>query len=86
MQSEIEQFDIHSNNFVRGDFDFELQTLWMHMTGEVMAILAPFLAFATTYITTKAHNMLALKLDLRFQISGCGEKFCRKGKSHINGG
>jgi hypothetical protein len=27
-----------------------------------------------------------LKLDLRFQISGCGEKFCRKGKSHINGG
>jgi hypothetical protein len=49
MQSEIEQFDIGSNNFVKGDFDFELQTLWMHMMGEVMAILAPFLAFATTY-------------------------------------
>ncbi len=27
MQSEIEQFDINSNKFVRGDFDYELQAL-----------------------------------------------------------
>jgi hypothetical protein len=86
MQSEIEQCDIDSNNFVKGDFDFELQTLSMHMMGEVMVVLAPFLAFATTYITTKAHNMLVLMLDPRFQISRCGEGFCRKGKSHIDSG
>jgi len=86
MQSEIEQSNIGSNKFVKGDLDFEMQTLWMHMMGEAMAILVPFLAFATTYITTKAHNMLALMLDPHFQISRCGERFCRKGKSHINGG
>jgi hypothetical protein len=37
------------------------------MIVEVMAILAPFLSFATTYIPSKAHNMLALMLDMCFK-------------------
>jgi hypothetical protein len=34
MQSEIEQFDVSFNIFVRGDFDYELQALWLHMMGK----------------------------------------------------
>jgi len=37
------------------------------MMGEVMPILTPFFAFSSTYITTKAHNMLTLMLDLHFK-------------------
>jgi hypothetical protein len=39
----------------------------MRMMGEVMVILTPFFAFASTYVTTKSHNMLALMLDLHFK-------------------
>jgi hypothetical protein len=49
---------------MKGDFDFELQTLHMRMMGEVMVVLVPFFTFASTYITTKAHNMLVLMFDL----------------------
>ncbi len=38
MQSEIEQFNINSNNFVRQDFEYELQALCMQMMGEVMVV------------------------------------------------
>jgi hypothetical protein len=48
-------------------FDSKLQALWMCMMGEVMPILTPFFAFSSTYITTKAHNMLTLMLDLHFK-------------------
>jgi hypothetical protein len=34
---------------------------------EMMAILTPFLSFATTYIPSNAHNMFALMLDLHFK-------------------
>jgi hypothetical protein len=37
------------------------------MMGEVMVVMVPFFAFASTYIATKAHNMLALMLDLHFK-------------------
>jgi hypothetical protein len=37
------------------------------MMVEVMAILAPFLSFATTYTPSKAHNMLTLMLGLHFK-------------------
>jgi len=59
MQNEIENFEITSINFVMKDFEFELQSLCMHMTAKVHAILAPFLAFASTYSANKAFNMLA---------------------------
>jgi hypothetical protein len=37
------------------------------MMVEMMAVLVPFLSFATTYIPKKAHNMLALMLDPHFK-------------------
>ncbi len=58
----------------------------MRMMGEVMAILAPFLAFAYTYIVTKAHDMLTLTLDLCFKSLDVVKGFVGKGKSHTNGG
>jgi hypothetical protein len=63
MQNEIENFEITSINFVRKNFGFKLQSLCMHMTTKVHAILVPFLAFASTYYANKAYNMLALMLD-----------------------
>jgi hypothetical protein len=39
----------------------------MHMMGEIMVVLAPFFTFASTYIATKAHNMLTLMQDLCFK-------------------
>jgi len=39
----------------------------MRMMGEIMVVLAPFFTFASTYITTKAHNMLTLMQDLCFK-------------------
>jgi hypothetical protein len=48
---------------VKGDFEAELQTFHMHMMGEVLVALVPFLAFAYAYNLSKAHNMLALMLD-----------------------
>jgi hypothetical protein len=37
------------------------------MMVEVQATLAPFLAFASNYNASKAHNMLALMLDPHFK-------------------
>jgi len=37
------------------------------MMGQVLNALGPFLAFSESYITTKAHNMLAIMLDLHFK-------------------
>ncbi len=37
------------------------------MMGEVMPIQTPSFAFSSTYITTKAHNILTLMLDLHFK-------------------
>jgi hypothetical protein len=65
---------------VKGDFDSELQALRMRIMGEIMAILTPFFAFASTYITTKAHNMLALMLDLHFKSLDVVKGFVGKAK------
>ncbi len=48
---------------MKGDFEFKLEALWVCTMVEVQATLAPFLAFASTYNASKAHNMLALMLD-----------------------
>jgi hypothetical protein len=42
---------------------------------EVMEILVFFLSFATTYTFNKAHNMLALMLDLHFKCLGVVKTF-----------
>ncbi len=65
---------------MKGDFDFELQALWIHMMGETMAMIAPFLAFSSTYITTKAHNMLTLMLDSHFKSLDVAKGFVGKEK------
>jgi hypothetical protein len=52
---------------VKGDFESKLQALWVCMMVKVQAALAPFLAFASTYNASKAHNMLALMLDPHFK-------------------
>ncbi len=68
MQNEIEILkSLPYINFVRKDFEFELQLLCMHMTTKVHAILAPFLAFASTYSVNKVYNMLAWMLDPHFK-------------------
>ncbi len=52
---------------MRGDFEYELGALHIQMMVEFKVIFAPFLAFAFTYITIKAHNTLVLMLDPRFK-------------------
>jgi len=37
------------------------------MMGEVLVVLATFLAFSYAYSSSKAHNMLALMLDSQFK-------------------
>jgi len=80
MQSEIEQSDVSFNIFGKGDFDYELQALWMHMMGEVMVLLVPYFTFASTYIATKAHNMLTLMQDLCFKFLNVMKGFVGKAK------
>ncbi len=63
MQNEIQHFETTSSNFVKGDFEFKLQTFCMHVMGEILVILAPFLTFASTYNSNKVQNMLALLLN-----------------------
>jgi hypothetical protein len=67
MQMEIQQSETTSNNFIKGDFEFELQALHLRVMAKVMVVLAPFLSFATTCTLSKAHNMLALMLDSCFK-------------------
>jgi hypothetical protein len=67
MQNQIQQSKITPFNFVKGDFEYELGALRVCMMVEVLAILALFLAFASTYNANKVHNMLALMLDPRFK-------------------
>ncbi len=55
VQNEMEQFEIISFNFVKGDFESELGALRIRMMEEIKVVLAPFLAFAFTYIDVKAH-------------------------------
>jgi hypothetical protein len=50
------------------------------MMGEVMAIIAPFLAFSATYITTKAHNMITLMLNPCFKSLDVAKGFVGKEK------
>jgi hypothetical protein len=44
---------------VKRDFENELGALLVRMMAKVLAILAPFLAFTSSYNFSKAHNMLA---------------------------
>jgi hypothetical protein len=50
------------------------------MMGEVLVVMVPFFAFASTYITTKAHNMLVLMLDSHFRSLDVVKGFVRRAK------
>ncbi len=52
---------------MKGDFESELGALRVCMIVEIQVLLAPFLAFASTYNVSKAHNMLALMLNSHFK-------------------
>jgi hypothetical protein len=52
---------------VKGDFESELGALQVCMMADVLVVLVLFLAFASTYIFSKVHNMLVLMLDLHFK-------------------
>lgn len=54
-----------------GDFDSDIEVLKCWMGLEVVKVLAPFLSFAVRFSSDKAHNMLALMLDLRFKSLDC---------------
>ncbi len=70
MQNDIQQSKTTSTNFVRGGFKSKLQTFHMRMMGEVLVVLAPFLAFSSTYNSNLAHNMFALMSNPRFKSLG----------------
>ncbi len=44
-----------------------LQEFKLRMIGQVFNASGPFVAFSQSYITTKAHNMLAIMLDPHFK-------------------
>jgi len=60
--------------------DFELGALQVHMMVEVEAILAPFLVFTSLYNASKAHNMLALMLDVHFKFLDVVKAFVGRAK------
>jgi hypothetical protein len=63
MKSEVGQYEVISTMFIRGDFESKLQVLCMCMMLKVMAILPPFMSFATIYNVNKIHNMFMFMLD-----------------------
>jgi hypothetical protein len=65
---------------VKGGFESKLGALHIHMIAKIKAILAPFLAFASTYILVKAHNMFVLMLDPRFKSLDILKSFVRRAK------
>jgi succinate dehydrogenase hydrophobic anchor subunit len=67
MQNEIQQSKTTSTNFVKGNFKSKLQRFHMRVMGKVLVVLAPFLAFSSTYNSNKAHYMLALMSDPWFK-------------------
>ncbi len=75
MKNQIQQSKITPLNFVREDFEFELGALRVCTMVEIQVVLAPFLAFASTYNASKAHNMLALMLDSHFKSLDVVETF-----------
>jgi hypothetical protein len=50
------------------------------MMAKVITILVPFLSFSSTYNVSKAHNMLALMLDLHCKSLDAVKTFVGKAK------
>lgn len=56
-----------NQSFIPSDFQSKLMYFKLRMLNQVVSILSPFLAFATSFFPTKAHNMLTMMLDLKFK-------------------
>ncbi len=57
-----------NQSFITSDFQSKLMCFKpLGMLSQVVFILSPFLAFATSFFPTKAHNMLTMVLDLIFK-------------------
>ena len=64
-----------------GDCDFELELMYNHIAKVGVAILKPFLAFASKFNKEKAHNMLAIMLDPQYKGLQSISKFV--GSTHV---
>jgi hypothetical protein len=65
---------------VRGDCEYKLGALQVHMMTKVQVVLVPFLALKSSYNASKAHNMLTLMLDLHFKSVNVVNAFVRRAK------
>jgi len=63
MKQQVHAMEAHFQPLIHSDFDLEPQCMKLHMMGQVIKVLAPFLAFTKVYSPSKAHNMMAIMLD-----------------------
>ncbi len=49
-----------------GEFDAELEILYVKMVAKSLCVLQPFLAFFIQFDATMAHNMMAFMLNPRY--------------------
>jgi hypothetical protein len=66
MKFEVAKIQNLNEPFIQNDFDLKLE-FKLKMNSQVLNILTPYLAFSSTYIYSKAHNMLSIMLDPHFQ-------------------
>jgi hypothetical protein len=52
---------------VKKNFESEFQAFCICKMGEVLVVLAAFIAFSYAYSSSKVHNTLALMLDSQFK-------------------
>ncbi len=68
------------------DFDGELYLFPQQMQKQMVQVLNPFLSFMASFQKAKAHNMLAMILDLRFKELGLVIQYVSKERTlHIAG-
>jgi hypothetical protein len=56
-----------NQSFIPSDFQSKLMYFKLRMLSQVVCILSPSLAFATSFFPTKVHNMLTMMLYLKFK-------------------
>jgi hypothetical protein len=65
MKVDMARIQALNQPLIHGDFDSELQEFKLKMMMmQIINILSPFLTFVLAYNQAKAHNMLAIMLDL----------------------
>ncbi len=67
MKSEMAKIKILNQLLIWRNFDSKLLKFKLKMNSQVINVLTPFLAFLSSYINAKAHNMLSSMLDPCFK-------------------